>query len=50
MRDEVFDARIEKSIARVTAGPRIDVFSRESREGFAQFGNEPAKFDHELSG
>jgi N6-adenosine-specific RNA methylase IME4 len=28
----------------VTGGPRIDVFSRETREGFAQYGNETAKF------
>jgi N6-adenosine-specific RNA methylase IME4 len=28
----------------VTGGPRIDVFSREARDGFAQYGNEPAKF------
>lgn len=28
----------------VTDGPRIDVFSREMREGFAQYGNETAKF------
>jgi N6-adenosine-specific RNA methylase IME4 len=28
----------------VAAGPRIDVFSREAREGFAQFGNEADKF------
>lgn len=28
----------------VTGGLRIDVFSREAREGFAQYGNEPAKF------
>jgi N6-adenosine-specific RNA methylase IME4 len=31
-------------VRRVTAGPRIDMFSREPRKGFAQFGNEPAKF------
>lgn len=31
-------------IRRVTAGPRIDVFSREPREGFDQFGNEAGKF------
>lgn len=31
-------------VARVTDGKRIDVFSREAREGFAQFGNETAKF------
>jgi N6-adenosine-specific RNA methylase IME4 len=28
----------------VTKGSRIDVFSREQREGFAQYGNEVAKF------
>jgi N6-adenosine-specific RNA methylase IME4 len=28
----------------VTKGPRIDVFSREAREGFAQWGNETDKF------
>jgi N6-adenosine-specific RNA methylase IME4 len=28
----------------VTAGPRIDVFSREPRAGFSQFGNESDKF------
>ncbi len=32
-------------IERVTAGPRIDIFSRERREGFSQFGNEATKFD-----
>lgn len=31
-------------IERVTAGPRIDVFSREPRPGFDQFGNETGKF------
>jgi N6-adenosine-specific RNA methylase IME4 len=31
-------------IRRVTGGSRIDVFSREAREGFAQYGNETAKF------
>jgi N6-adenosine-specific RNA methylase IME4 len=31
-------------VERVTAGPRIDIFSRESREGFDQYGNEPDKF------
>jgi len=31
-------------ISRVTDGPRIDVFSREPREGFAQYGNETQKF------
>jgi N6-adenosine-specific RNA methylase IME4 len=28
----------------VTSGPRIDVFSREAREGFDQYGNETDKF------
>jgi len=40
--DEFYDV-----IRRVTAGPRIDVFSRESREGFATFGNEAGKFDNQ---
>lgn len=31
-------------IKRVTAGPRVDIFSREKRDGFAQFGNEPGRF------
>jgi N6-adenosine-specific RNA methylase IME4 len=31
-------------VSLATAGPRIDVFSREPREGFAQFGNETDKF------
>lgn len=31
-------------IRRVTGGSRIDVFSREPRDGFAQFGNESDKF------
>jgi len=29
---------------RVTPGPRIDIFSREKRGGFDQYGNEPDKF------
>lgn len=37
--DEFYDM-----IKRVTAGPRIDVFSRELRDGFDQFGNEMDKF------
>jgi N6-adenosine-specific RNA methylase IME4 len=37
--DEFYDL-----IAGVTAGPRIDVFSREPRDGFAQFGNEANNF------
>jgi N6-adenosine-specific RNA methylase IME4 len=32
-------------IRRVTGGSRIDVFSREQRDGFAQFGNEAGKFN-----
>jgi N6-adenosine-specific RNA methylase IME4 len=31
-------------ISRVTGGSRIDVFSREQHNGFAQFGNETGKF------
>jgi len=38
--DEFYDL-----VRRVTAGPRIDVFSREARPGFEQFGNETAKFE-----
>lgn len=37
------------TIRRVTAGPRIDVFSRESREGFDAFGDEAGKFDEAAS-
>lgn len=37
--DEFYDL-----VRRVTAGPRIDIFSREEREGFAQFGDEVNKF------
>ncbi len=37
--DEFYDV-----IRRVTDGRRIDVFSREAREGFEQFGNEADKF------
>jgi N6-adenosine-specific RNA methylase IME4 len=32
------------TVRRVTGGRRIDVFSREPREGFAQYGNETDKF------
>jgi N6-adenosine-specific RNA methylase IME4 len=38
--DEFYD-----TVRRVTAGPRVDVFSRERREGFAQYGNECDRFD-----
>jgi N6-adenosine-specific RNA methylase IME4 len=31
-------------VRRVTAGPRVDMFSREPQKGFAQFGNETEKF------
>jgi N6-adenosine-specific RNA methylase IME4 len=37
--DEFYDL-----IERVTEGPRIDVFSREKRNGYAQYGNETEKF------
>ncbi len=32
------------TIKRVTGGSRIDIFSREPRDGFAQYGNETRKF------
>jgi hypothetical protein len=32
------------TVRRVTGGSRIDVFSREPHEGFAQYGNELLKF------
>jgi N6-adenosine-specific RNA methylase IME4 len=38
--DEFYDV-----IRRVTEGPRIDVFSREKRDGYDQFGNEENKFE-----
>jgi len=38
--DEFYDV-----IRRVTTGPRIDVFSREARDGFSQYGNETSKFE-----
>jgi len=31
-------------VSRVSPGPRIDIFSREKRNGFKQFGNQTAKF------
>lgn len=37
--DEFYDL-----VKRVSPGPRIDIFSREKREGFDQFGNETEKF------
>jgi N6-adenosine-specific RNA methylase IME4 len=37
--DEFYDL-----IRDVSPGPRIDMFSREAREGFEQWGNEPGKF------
>jgi N6-adenosine-specific RNA methylase IME4 len=37
--DEFYDR-----MRRVTAGPRIDIFSREPREGFVQFGDEVKRF------
>ena len=37
--DEFYDL-----IQRVTDGPRVDIFSRERRPGFAQFGNELDRF------
>jgi hypothetical protein len=41
--DEFYDR-----LRRVTRGPRVDVFSREERDGFAQFGNETDKFPRPL--
>lgn len=32
-------------VARVSPGPRLDAFSREARDGFDQYGNEPGRFD-----
>ena len=37
--DEFYDL-----IKRVSPEPRIDIFSREKRKGFSQYGNEPEKF------
>jgi N6-adenosine-specific RNA methylase IME4 len=41
--DEFYDR-----LRRVTRGPRVDMFSREKRDGFAQFGNETDKFPRPL--
>lgn len=37
--DEFYDL-----VRRVSPGPHIDIFSREKREGFEQYGNEPNRF------
>jgi N6-adenosine-specific RNA methylase IME4 len=37
--DEFYDL-----VREVSPGPRLDMFSREARDGFAQWGNEPARF------
>lgn len=42
--DEFYD-----TVRRVTIGRRVDVFSREARDGFAQFGNEADKFSTEAA-
>jgi N6-adenosine-specific RNA methylase IME4 len=42
--DEFYDL-----VRRVTDGSRIDVFSREKREGFDQYGNEADKFEEAAS-
>ncbi len=34
-----------ETVKRVTVGSRIDIFSREARDGFEQFGNEVARFE-----
>ena len=34
-----------ETVRRVTAGPRLDVFSREKHNGFTQYGNETDKFE-----
>jgi N6-adenosine-specific RNA methylase IME4 len=40
-----------ETVRRVTAGPRLDVFSREKHNGFTQYGNETDKFEAaQLSG
>lgn len=42
--DEFYDL-----VREVSPEPRIDMFSREEREGFAQWGNEPGKFTPEAA-
>jgi N6-adenosine-specific RNA methylase IME4 len=42
--DEFYDV-----VRRVCAGPRLDVFSREPRDGFDQYGNEVGKFGGEAA-
>jgi N6-adenosine-specific RNA methylase IME4 len=37
-----------RTIARVSPGPRLDVFSREARDGFAQYGKETELYDAAL--
>jgi N6-adenosine-specific RNA methylase IME4 len=37
------------TVRRVCAGPRIDIFSREKRDGFDQFGNQAGKFGGEAA-
>jgi hypothetical protein len=37
--DELYDL-----VKRVTHGPRVDMFSREARDGFVQYGNEVRRF------
>lgn len=37
------------TVRRVTGGSRIDVFSRELRDGFAQYGNETGRFAREAA-
>jgi N6-adenosine-specific RNA methylase IME4 len=34
-------------VREVSPSPRLDMFSREARDGFAQWGNEPGRFRHD---